>query len=413
VPDPSVDCPVVDYGTDGLLLALEGSSTADDESISAFFQKDAVYALMNRILPVGFNPDDGFTVPAEDVATALIDGGLGTVVYAPDPRTYPDLQRLNNPLQPADQSSAWLNVNPNESIKRPVTNPLGGARANVDPNAPTPGQGGGSGGGPGGGSGGGSGGGCGCGCGGRGSHTPCGCGCGCGGGGGPCGCGCDEGEEKDPEVLAHEARMMKLQAERDAELRRLDTERMMLDSADRVNQAKAWNQLLDHRVQAAEKAAAEGREHPKPVGKKGKKGRGCRGDCDQGGGMKSQVAVIIGQLIVLMEQQREAQREASEARLAFGRADGAHLALVARLEKVSGAARSRQQPAVDAALVVRNDAQAEMERWEAKAQDLQTQVETLHIRLREAVVPPVPSQDEPGEPAPPAPVTESDTQKER
>ena len=369
MPDPSIDCPVVDYGTDGLLLALEGSSTGDDETVSAFFEKDAVQVLMDRILP-GVDLAAGVTVPAEDLATALIDGELGTVVYAPDPRTYPDLQRLSNPLSP-QHPQAWDAVPANEQIKRPVTAPVGGARAGLEPDPPVqvPDMG------------------------------PAGrWGCGCGGHP-PCDCRCqDERQHGDDggAAAAGEA------AEEGA------------DVPARVVQAGRWNKLLDTRDEEPGQVAGQGQRHGRAGAKDDGCPAGCDGvkhpcggcgrvylcgcfdlcrDCESGGRMGPQVAVIIGQLIVLMDQHRDAQHQVARSRMEFGRADGVYALLAERLDNARGAAIARQQPAVEDARLRRDEAEAEMQRHEGWAQELQERVEALHTQLTETVVPPVADDD--------------------
>ena len=72
-------------------------------------------------------------MPAEDVPTALIDGETGLVVYAPDPRTWPDMQRLGNPLRKVDQQLSWVGVPSGETLKTQPTASYGGARQDADP----------------------------------------------------------------------------------------------------------------------------------------------------------------------------------------------------------------------------------------------------------------------------------------
>ena len=254
-PDPSVGCRIETYDPDGLLLALDGSSTADDESVSAFFQKSAVHELMAPVLPGGFNLDAGFTVPAESVATVLIDGELGTVVYAPDPRTYPDLQRTGNPLRPID-ADAWGGISQTETIRRQPVGPFGGSRSTVDPDAPAPGTGPAPGGSPSSG--------CGCGCQGVGTGSGCGCGA------RKAGCGCGD-EKVDEATEEYEKQVAALREDEAAALSALAFDKQRKLSDHRVGLAHLFNEKLDLQAEARAAALAQGPQE---------KVKDCAGDCD-------------------------------------------------------------------------------------------------------------------------------------
>jgi hypothetical protein len=117
-------CSITEYDPAGLVRAIGGSSTADDETISALFhisQLTRVSGLrpMQTDLLTLLNSGD-ISLPAEDVATAVIDGEAGTVVYAPIPRTWPSQRRADEPIVAKDRAVAdaiWQHLPDNETLR--------------------------------------------------------------------------------------------------------------------------------------------------------------------------------------------------------------------------------------------------------------------------------------------------------
>lgn len=116
-----------DPGTDGLVLALRGSSTADDESITALFQLDEItriglLGVLNdpRALSPAFG--GGFTVPAEVLPVAIVDGETGSVIVAPEPLTWPALRSAKHALDEVDHSytGRWSAVPRDEHLRTSV-----------------------------------------------------------------------------------------------------------------------------------------------------------------------------------------------------------------------------------------------------------------------------------------------------
>jgi hypothetical protein len=86
-------------GTKNLVLALQDSVTADDESMAGYFNKEDFTGQLGKvILPYLPGPGSCTSLPAEDLPIAVIDGELGKVIHAPEPLTYPNLRRANDPV---------------------------------------------------------------------------------------------------------------------------------------------------------------------------------------------------------------------------------------------------------------------------------------------------------------------------
>jgi hypothetical protein len=118
--DQGDDCAIEDFGVDGLALALRGSSTADDESITAIFRQ----AELARIFADRkANWQEGITLPAELLPVAVIDGETGRVVHAPVPSTWPTLRPAFLPV-PWETENRWHNVPADESFRRQVEYPV-------------------------------------------------------------------------------------------------------------------------------------------------------------------------------------------------------------------------------------------------------------------------------------------------
>jgi len=355
-------CPVPDHGTDHLLLGLAGSSTSDDESITAFFEKDAVHELMGRIL-TDFDLEAGFTVPAEDVATAIIDGETGLVVYAPDPRTYPDIQRLDNPLRRTDQLPAWDHVAANEAFRSQPVASYGGPRAGLDPD-PLP------------------------------YDRPCDCDCDAD--------GPDPGSDGDPYDPDG-------QDEKDV----LDdgVDDPAEEVSERVARARAFNELLEDRDETASDARIRLRGRKPCCDDCGQDGSrtgqlpcGCgkgHGDCqdrdrrdgcddrdDQDDRPGPQVTILIGQILALTRVHIDELHELSAARLEYGRRDGMFESVEERYQKVSGAARSNLETQLGATRDARAHAEADVMRREQRVEELGQQLEELHAQLAALVAPP-------------------------
>jgi hypothetical protein len=135
-------CRVEDFGTDDLVLALDGSATADDESLTGLFflqELDAVFAVggaqadaaalnnplaaLRRLADVGAG---GFSVPAEDLPLAVVDGEFATVVHAPEPRTWPNLRLARNPVRGKKQlPDRWADAPSGAVFHGPLASSLG------------------------------------------------------------------------------------------------------------------------------------------------------------------------------------------------------------------------------------------------------------------------------------------------
>jgi hypothetical protein len=83
---------------DGLIKALHDTVTADDESMVGLFNIDDFYTTEGRSL-VRFE-SQVLSIPAEDIPIAVIDGERGTVISAPEPLTWPNLNLANDPFVP-------------------------------------------------------------------------------------------------------------------------------------------------------------------------------------------------------------------------------------------------------------------------------------------------------------------------
>lgn len=79
-------------GDDGrFVFARLGSSSADDERMTAVFSRSELEAIGSPLL------DSAVVFAAEDIPLAVVDGELGRVIHAPEPTTWPS-------LVPADRS---------------------------------------------------------------------------------------------------------------------------------------------------------------------------------------------------------------------------------------------------------------------------------------------------------------------
>lgn len=123
-------CSVDDFGTEGLVLALRGSSTADEESMTALFQLDDL-AQLDRVRALGeelFSSrlTGGFTVPAEVLPLAIVDGETGAVVVAPEPITWPALRYTRHALEDTERvyEHRWSDVPNDEHVRTSTLGPV-------------------------------------------------------------------------------------------------------------------------------------------------------------------------------------------------------------------------------------------------------------------------------------------------
>ncbi|WP_188781814.1 hypothetical protein [Nocardioides phosphati] len=103
------DCQVASAGTKGLLLPLEGSSTADDESVSALFRTSKLLAVFNRYdVPARWDGEQAVVMAADALPMALVDGERGVVEVAPEVVTFPLLDAAGVPDEDAGGTWPWL-----------------------------------------------------------------------------------------------------------------------------------------------------------------------------------------------------------------------------------------------------------------------------------------------------------------
>jgi hypothetical protein len=121
---------------------LLDSATADDDSLVALFNVNDIPVELVQSLPQrardilrsakaatgsGAPADDWWSVnlPAEDLPLAIIDGELGTVVYAPEPLTWPALNKARDPLPwDKDPSKRWDDIARKERFSNVPTCPI-------------------------------------------------------------------------------------------------------------------------------------------------------------------------------------------------------------------------------------------------------------------------------------------------
>lgn len=120
-------CHLEELGTDGLVLALRGSSTADEESITALFHESELVRVphleevFDTIEEAG--SPGGFAVPAEVLPLAIVDGENGSVVVAPEPVTWPALRKAWHPVGVTakdNRADRWRRVPDDEHVRTTV-----------------------------------------------------------------------------------------------------------------------------------------------------------------------------------------------------------------------------------------------------------------------------------------------------
>ncbi len=145
-------CRIEEFGTKNLVMALRGSSTADDESVTGLFRISELSEI-SELEDIFMRPEnsrvrnsktgwEGFSVPAEDLPLAVVDGQTGTVVHAPETRTWPNLRLARNPIGgrklvpdrwddvPSDDRFKRI---PEESLQVSGSAPDGNGGGEVDP----------------------------------------------------------------------------------------------------------------------------------------------------------------------------------------------------------------------------------------------------------------------------------------
>jgi hypothetical protein len=102
------------------IYALSESATTDDDTLVAFFNV-CDFPLKTKAFPAevktflraikhGQDPAS-INVPAEDLPVVILDGEVGRVIHAPDPLTWPNLRRANNPLNSnMDPEERWRKI---------------------------------------------------------------------------------------------------------------------------------------------------------------------------------------------------------------------------------------------------------------------------------------------------------------
>jgi hypothetical protein len=101
--DGSDPCDLEQYDVDKLVLPIEGSSTADEESVTALFRVEK----LRDLLGTGFVTPRSVTVASADrLPLALLNGITGTVEIAPEVVTYPVLEPAATPVDGSSPARA-------------------------------------------------------------------------------------------------------------------------------------------------------------------------------------------------------------------------------------------------------------------------------------------------------------------
>jgi hypothetical protein len=109
-----------EIGIEDTVRSLHDSATADDEGLVGFFDindfpqpatgtEDAPQSLRSVVTNLLRGRGGWISVPAEDLAIAVIDGELGRVIYAPEPVTWPVLLPANTPVAEPDENR-WKDI---------------------------------------------------------------------------------------------------------------------------------------------------------------------------------------------------------------------------------------------------------------------------------------------------------------
>jgi hypothetical protein len=91
-----------------LILPLQGSASADTDSLSGIFQASALPALQTAL-----SGTDGIVMAASEVPLAIVDGELGRIVQGPAVTTWPKLRRADDVVGDGGPGQ-WYDIPPNQ-----------------------------------------------------------------------------------------------------------------------------------------------------------------------------------------------------------------------------------------------------------------------------------------------------------
>jgi hypothetical protein len=136
-PVPAEDeCRLDELAPGSLILPLTDSSSADEDSMVAIFETEAITLLhesfaagVQWVDDVGFSADTlgpgGFTVPAEALPLAVIDGERGVAILAPQPYTWPRLRPAMLPVEAAEGAKrGWAGIPQDDRFNTVPTQPI-------------------------------------------------------------------------------------------------------------------------------------------------------------------------------------------------------------------------------------------------------------------------------------------------
>lgn len=93
-----------------LALPLQGSASADQDSMSGIFALDTLPGGLRTLLTTA---PEGVLVPASEVPLAIVDGELGRVVQGPSVTTWPKL-RPASAVSADGRPDTWVDIDPNQ-----------------------------------------------------------------------------------------------------------------------------------------------------------------------------------------------------------------------------------------------------------------------------------------------------------
>jgi hypothetical protein len=93
-----------------LALPLQGSASADQDSMSGIFERATLPTALAALLT---SAPDGVLVPASEVPLVIVDGELGRVAQGPAVTTWPKLRPASAP-DPDGLPDLWVDVDPNQ-----------------------------------------------------------------------------------------------------------------------------------------------------------------------------------------------------------------------------------------------------------------------------------------------------------
>jgi biotin carboxyl carrier protein len=94
---------------DSFVLPLQGSASADEDSLTGVFDENALPAVLQGLV----NPGDSVVVAASEVPLGIVDGELGRVVQGPSVTTWPKL-RLAHDVNVDGAPNNWGSIDPNQ-----------------------------------------------------------------------------------------------------------------------------------------------------------------------------------------------------------------------------------------------------------------------------------------------------------